>query len=598
MWTVFLIISAVILIAATVAAVVIKSQNQNGGVFTPSKILLAGVVLSSVALFIPLCYDNCRASGCGLLETVLISIYNAITLFVLSGSFEFITSGLEGVPAPLFESYTVLFSVLLILATLLTLSIILSFFKNVSAYRRYLTHYNCDVYVFSRLNPKALTLAESLRNNNPKKRLLVFANAFEKETADSELVEQARKLGAVCFKRDISEINFEFHSQKHALVFFAIGEDRSENISVALRIIERFKYRANAELYVFSDLPEAELLLANAYESRAGEKPIAIKVRRVNEYRALVYRNLYENGFDRIFSSARRDASEVKRIGAAVIGMGRYGTEMTKALTWFCQMDGYEVEINSFDKAEDAEARFSSLCPELTAQSGKCEDSGESRYIINVHSGVDVDTSAFDKLIEELDKISYVFVALGDDEKNISTAIKLRMLFERMKRSPKIQALVTDSEKKAALEKAKNFRGASYDIDFIGELKTSFSEEVILASDLEAEALKRHMKWGEAKEFWRYDYNYKSSVASVIHRKMKILCKIPGAEKAAAERTEQERSELRRLEHRRWNAYMRSEGYVYGGTVEKSGRNDLAKTHNCLLPFDALPIAEQKKDDD
>lgn len=43
---------------------------------------------------------------------------------------------------------------------------------------------------------------------------------------------------------------------------------------------------------------------------------------------------------------------------------------------------------------------------------------------------------------------------------------------------------------------------------------------------------------------------------------------------------------------------MRSEGYVYGGTVEKSGRNDLAKTHNCLVPFDALPIAEQKKDDD
>lgn len=89
MWTVFLIISAVILIAVTVAAVVIKSQNQNGGGFTPPKILLVGVVLSSVALFIPLCCDNCRASGCGFLETVLISIYNAITLFVLSGSFEF-----------------------------------------------------------------------------------------------------------------------------------------------------------------------------------------------------------------------------------------------------------------------------------------------------------------------------------------------------------------------------------------------------------------------------------------------------------------------------------------------------------------------------
>lgn len=51
--------------------------------------------------------------------------------------------------------------------------------------------------------------------------------------------------------------------------------------------------------------------------------------------------------------------------------------------------------------------------------------------------------------------------------------------------------------------------------------------------------------------------------------------------------------EMRKLEHRGWNAYMRSEGYRYG---EK--RNDLAKLHHCLVPFDALPLAEQVKDDD
>ena len=77
-----------------------------------------------------------------------------------------------------------------------------------------------------------------------------------------------------------------------------------------------------------------------------------------------------------------------------------------------------------------------------------------------------------------------------------------------------------------------------------------------------------------------------------------MLCGMPGIEKEPTERLEKELWDLRILEHRRWNAYMRAEGYVYGGTVEKEGRNDLAKTHNCLVPFDMLPLKEQEKDDD
>ena len=79
---------------------------------------------------------------------------------------------------------------------------------------------------------------------------------------------------------------------------------------------------------------------------------------------------------------------------------------------------------------------------------------------------------------------------------------------------------------------------------------------------------------------------------------MKKLCGIKGIEKVPQERTEQELWSIRILEHCRWNAYMRSEGYVYGGTVENSGRYDLAKTHNCLVPFADLPLKEQEKDDD
>ena len=132
----------------------------------------------------------------------------------------------------------------------------------------------------------------------------------------------------------------------------------------------------------------------------------------------------------------------------------------------------------------------------------------------------------------------------------------------------------------------------------MGDMKTCFSESVILNSEVEEAALRRHLKWGKESDFWLYGYNYRSSIASAVHRKMKILCGIPGADKPPEERSDAERIPLRILEHCRWNAYMRSEGYIYAGTTAESGRDDLVKKHHCLVPYWDLPPKEQEKDDD
>ena len=596
-WTIFLIISAICLISSIVLAIIrAKSKYKSGRLLDPSKILFAGVIVSSVILFLPIYFNTFKSSDCGIFETVLIAIHNMIRLFIVDGEFGFITSNLVGVPTLIFKGYTTLFSILFVLAPILTFGFVLSFFKNISAYKRYITHYNSDVFIFSELNEKSLALAKSLHKNNSKNRFFVFTDVFEKEEEQSyEFVEKAKELGAVCFKKDIVTIDFSFHSKKSNLSFFAIGEDQSENISQALKIVDKLKYRDKTNLYVFSTQVEAEMLLAHAFNG--ADNGIKIKVRRVNEVQSLITRNLYENGYEKIFESAYDD-SEVKKINAVVIGMGQHGTEMTKALSWFCQMDGYLVEINAFDLDLNVNEKFTAECPELMKFSGVLDVAGEAKYTINIHSGVNVDTVAFDKHIQSLPRTTYVFVALGNDEKNISTAVKLRSLFERIGYNPEIQAVVYNSDKKEALTGIANFKGQEYKIDFIGDMKSSYSEEVILDSDVEEEALKRHMKWGNESEFWQYNYNYKSSIASAIHRKMKILCGMPGIEKDPKDRAEDELWNLRILEHNRWNAYMRSEGYVYGGTVEKSGRNDLAKMHNCLVPFSELPLKEQEKDDD
>lgn len=78
--------------------------------------------------------------------------------------------------------------------------------------------------------------------------------------------------------------------------------------------------------------------------------------------------------------------------------------------------------------------------------------------------------------------------------------------------------------------------------------------------------------------------------------KARIFCGIPGAEKTEGELLESERDALEILEHRRWNSYMRSEGYVYSGSPDEKSRNDLGKMHNDLVEFSLLDEYEKRKD--
>ena len=76
----------------------------------------------------------------------------------------------------------------------------------------------------------------------------------------------------------------------------------------------------------------------------------------------------------------------------------------------------------------------------------------------------------------------------------------------------------------------------------------------------------------------------------------RIKCGIPGADKATGELTTEERNIIEVLEHKRWNAYMRAEGYVYSGSTDKSSRNDLAKMHHDLVDFETLSEKDKRKD--
>lgn len=297
---------------------------------------------------------------------------------------------------------------------------------------------------------------------------------------------------------------------------------------------------------------------------------------------------IFENAY---FSNDR------KEIHAIVVGLGKYGTEMLKALTWYAQMDGYSIDIHAFDKDELAEETFAALCPELMSEKyNGVSIPGESEYTIHIHSGVDVRTKTFADHMAALSKTTFVFVCLGEDADNINQSANIRMLCARAGCSPIIKTVVYSTDEKNALSGITNYRGQAYGIEAIGDLESTYSEELLIGSELERLALERHLKWGQEEEFWQYEYNYRSSMASAIHMKARISCGIPGADKKETELTIEERDTIEALEHRRWNTYMRSEGYVYSGSSEKSSRNDLAKMHHDLVDFESLTEEEKRKD--
>lgn len=576
---------AMLAVGAVGAFWLYKLPYRCGQLLTPANCLPVAVALSSGILFFPVYY----AQELGIFRSALMCIHTVMRLFVLDGDFLIIQEYTASMDISGGMAYSCLAAVLYVLAPVLTFGFILSFFKDLTAYRDLYMSIGSDLYVFSELNEQSLALASSAKKENRKNRI-VFTDVFESEDEKSyELREKARELKAVCFKKDITAINWAPGSGKRRVCLFAIGNHSEENLEQSVYLVNRYGGRKNFNLYVFSSSIESEML----FSSVSGE---GMHVRRVNPARVRIDHLLYETGSE-IFKNARPGENGEKIIRAVILGMGEHGTEMLKGLTWMGQMDGFHVDIHAFDKDPLALEKFTAQCPELMApQRNGTREPGEAHYNITIHSGVDAETVQFREQFRELGPVTFVFVSMGGDSVNIRSAVLMRQLSERKGDHPAIQAIVYTSGKKKYLETVTDYRGHSYDIRFVGDLESTYSLETMVDSALYKEALQRHLKWGSERDFWAYEFNFHSSVAAAIHLRMRSAVGIPWADKPEEQLTLEERDELEVLEHQRWNAYMRSEGYCYSGSPDKATRNDLAKLHHDLIPFERLTEEEKRKD--
>ncbi|MBR5272856.1 MAG: hypothetical protein IKU25_05615 [Clostridia bacterium] len=578
-WTIFFLLSLFAIVLAFV--LILASIGKYGKRINAIHILFGLCFVLSVTLALPAYFTANGTDALGILKSIVVAFQKAIRVFAADGIYAPIVENISAAPVWIAKPYLVITYVTQFIAPLLAVSFVLSFFKNVSAYVRYLMSWRREIYVFSRVNERSLALAKDVLADDPMVRIVFTVTSDGVAQVSEELMGEARALGAICFKKDITEIKFGLHSKKKRILFFTMSGDDIVNVNDSLKLISIYNNRAHTRLYIFSKGTESELLLA-------GKSAGKMKIHRIDEVRSLVTRILYEKG-DRVFARATPVSETLKHISAVVVGMGGHGTEMVKALSWYGQMDGYLLNITAFDRDKAAADKFEAQAPGLI----------KNNYGIEVKSDVDVDTKKFADEISKLTDATYVFVSLGSDEKNVATAVMLRMLFERMNIKPIIQTVVYNSNARELLSNARKSKAQSYDIEFVGDINSLYSKDVIIASALEKDAFARHVAYcyGDKEkedDFWKYEYCYRSSIATAVHAKARISCNIPGAGKSEDEMTDYERETLGALEHRRWEAYMRADGYVYSGSPERSSRNDLGKMHNNLT--DELTDDDKAKD--
>ena len=675
--------------------------------------LVAGTFLSAFTLFFAVYFygynpDLPNLSG-NVAESAFTSLFHAVKIFGRDDGFWSFVGRLKTFDAPLFAFYKGFAAFLFVVAPVLTFGFILSFVRNLIPLLRYSVRAPWKkVYVFSELNEKSVTLAESIKKNGNRcawltSPVIVFTDVSpKKEESNMELTERARAIDAILLMRDLEAVKFirfaPLSNEKKGEAkysFFLISDDESEKLRHAASIIDHYNY-ANVSLSVVSDTPECKLFFSSY--GALGESKIRLRLRRVDDIQSLVYRRLKESGIELFKNAARLNPDPEARpsvISVIIVGLGRYGKEMLKSLVWYCQLPGFELKINAFDAEKDALNKLEAECPELFAKElNGVKNSGDAYYSIHVHSGVCVGSRSFEDELRRIDDVTYAFVCLGNDETNLNAAVELRRIIGRHDTAV-IETVVYDSNIKkkicSYMESPPNPEKPheTYNIRLIGDLESFYSGKTLADKDLEDEGLTVHKRWGSSEySFYMSDYNYRSSVAKALHciLKNKILS-LPERERKASfpllcadspdatpyfERNEKERNayvlsmtdtaqkavemskrlyamsnalnkkalELgveaskyetldkekknalskfatdvpenkdsdgniifsleeamafaecaARFDHIRWNAYMRSEGFVFGNV-----KNNFTKTHNNLLPLKGLTFEDNIKD--
>lgn len=225
------------IVFVTLGAVLAYKKRHNTSEFI--SLLLVGIFFSTVCMVLP---SEWVKSGKEVTSPIAYSFVSSVlySLKALGGRQDIaqIESLAAELPLVLGYVYTYLNYLSFLLAPLLTSSLLISFFGDFGEKMRFVFKASDKCHIISQLNNNSLALAEGIKKDN-KKATIVFCNT---KKSDKELIEKAKKLGAVTFYAPCQSFICGFMFKKYE--FYLICENEDENIKAAEELTLKYKAKA------------------------------------------------------------------------------------------------------------------------------------------------------------------------------------------------------------------------------------------------------------------------------------------------------------------------------------------------------------------
>lgn len=392
------------------------------------------------------------------------------------------------------------------------------------------------------------------------------------------------------------------------LTIMEMGEDENRNLQKSVEIVNYLKDKHLPEkdakpisLYTVSSQQEAATIMDNVMKRGTDGVVTSLRQTVINEEKRIAFKLLSEHRLCDVINE------NTKQVDVMIVGFGRMGQEVLKAISWTGCFPETDTNVHVISKrAVPNGKRLLSECPELgvdlrheggfiTPECGKQLNPDAPIYYYSTLT----DVPKFDEIIRSLSHCRYIVVSLGDDSTTLSTALRIYRLIKRERvlhdldvYEPVIHVRIRDDEN-LQLFSTKEDKSV-----FKHFVKFGSDEDIYSADQVGQSVLDKLAE--QARDIYREEHKLKNNEktayaylpeseknanqAAALH----VLYKLHYFQKIKFEKTsdnlskeerkmipaenqqifdrlvlEEERLKVADWEHIRWQAYMRTEGYVH-----------------------------------
>jgi hypothetical protein len=419
-----------------------------------------------------------------------------------------------------------------------------------------------EKYYFSKINPAALALANSLQAGGGKHPVLIFTDAYGEDNGKKspELLAEAKRLGAICIREDLG------HIRKNCLgrrTFLLMDEQESRNLQTMAELTDpgNAPYLKEAEVCLFTNADTYVQLeqrlrqkLMHQYGFSQEELPVLIPVK---PDRNLISNLLADVPLYEPLVGKGKKADGIRDLTVTILGSGAVGTEMFLSTYWFGQIldCNLKIRVVSLEPEDSFWSRMDGVNPEIrrsTIPGDPILRINRKGDMADVYCQVeylqrDVHSSEFAGWLDDgqvpILESDYFLVAVGSDQENISVADGLRRAIGRHSLAAAtpgrkvIAYVVYDADLSDTLNQQQFFgqagQGAQVYLRAIGSLREVYSVRNVFMTEYDPfaqvayEAYLTHQnrqKTAAAHEKRsKDDYKFWANMARSMHKKYKFF---------------------------------------------------------------------------